>query len=164
MGYGRDCFDTWDVELKWCQDEFKGDGAVATIRKLYSYVYHIWKERNRRVFSSQSLSVDGVSHIIVTDVRLRCIASKLSEPDKPHTRRQLDAWGIDYVYKDKKVVACSWLFPSENEVMVNIDGAIKDAYAGSGAIISDHMGTPLAAACGGVVPTTVVAHECRELS
>lgn len=44
MGYVRDFFDTWDAELNWCQNEFKGDGDVATIRKLClnSFIYHIW--------------------------------------------------------------------------------------------------------------------------
>lgn len=48
------------------------------------------------------------------------------------------------------MIACSWLFPEVDEVMVNVDGSRGENSEDCGAIIRDHHGKT-AAACGGVV-------------
>lgn len=53
------------------------------------------------------------------------------------------------------------MFPYNDEVMIDIDGYRKDDSGGCGAIIKDHLGTTLSAACGGSVPSTIVNHELK---
>lgn len=134
LGIFRELARTWDEELLWCQNNFKSAGAVNTIKKLClnNFVYHIWMERYIKDFSTKKMSPDGVSHLITIDIRLKCLDVKISDVDKPYIRRFMGGWGTDCLYKQGKVIACSWLFPGEDEVMVNTDGSRKDESGGSG--------------------------------
>lgn len=89
--------------------KLKGDDVVTTLRKLClnSFVYHIWKERNRRDLSNQIMSADGVNHLIINDVRLKYVSSKISEMDSPQFRRMLDGWDIECIFKVPHVISCA---------------------------------------------------------
>lgn len=102
-----------------------------------------------------------MSHLIITDVRLKCSSAKFFELAIPHSILLLSGWGIECNFTVPLVILCTWLFPLEDEVMINIDGSKKDNNGGYGAILRDHLGTPLSAACGGIVPATIEALELQ---
>ncbi|XP_026414120.1 uncharacterized protein LOC113309821 [Papaver somniferum] len=97
MGIFRDVAKNWDEELLWCHNNFKNQGAVNNIKKLClnNFVYHVWMKRNNRIFSTKKTSPEGVSHLITLDIRLECLAIKISNIDKPYIRRFMENWGID---------------------------------------------------------------------
>ncbi|XP_019265216.1 PREDICTED: uncharacterized protein LOC109242809 [Nicotiana attenuata] len=66
---------SWDEELKWAMDHVKGKGSKTMIYRMSitGAVYHLWLERNRRVFQQEKIcSEDIVRHYIksVSDVYL----------------------------------------------------------------------------------------------
>lgn len=76
-------------------------------------------------------------------------------------RTFLNRWNVTCNLVKKEVIPCRWKYPAEDEVMVNIDGSKTDSSSGYGAIIRDTGGFPVAAACGGSVPRTVLLHEMQ---
>ncbi|XP_026443893.1 uncharacterized protein LOC113344037 [Papaver somniferum] len=161
LGYYRNCSPSWKNELKWCSDNFGGKGVVNTIKKLAlnSFIYHVWKERNKRLHSPHSSSMDAVSFSIVADVRLKVEAHGLSDADTEAVKRFLARWNVSCQLLKKKVIACTWKYPFEDEVMINIDGSRRDVSGGFGAIIRNASGDPVAAAIGGSGPETVFTIE-----
>ncbi|XP_026378012.1 uncharacterized protein LOC113272384 [Papaver somniferum] len=109
LGYYRNCSLSWENEVKWCCDNFGSGGAVNTIKKLAfnSFIYHIWKERNKRLFSTHSNSMDVVSFDIVADVRLKVEALGLSDVDTATVKSFLDRWNVSCQLLKKKVIACT---------------------------------------------------------
>ncbi|GAV83756.1 zf-RVT domain-containing protein, partial [Cephalotus follicularis] len=61
---------TWTEEIQWMAGQTKGNKPPQTIRKLAfgATVYHIWMERNRRIFKNRFLPVESIVHKIQCDV------------------------------------------------------------------------------------------------
>ncbi|XP_026417158.1 uncharacterized protein LOC113312635 [Papaver somniferum] len=61
MGVCKELSNSWDIELLWCQKNLLGDGAVTTDKKLClnSFIYHVWMERNNKIFSSKKMVAAG---------------------------------------------------------------------------------------------------------
>lgn len=75
--------------------------------------------------STQSLSVDGVSHLIMNDVILKCGASKLSEMGEPQFRRLLDGWGIDCDFITPMVVTLPGCFLLKMKIQLTSMSIVK---------------------------------------
>ncbi|XP_026399229.1 uncharacterized protein LOC113295090 [Papaver somniferum] len=60
-------------EIAWCLNAFSGQGLVSRIKKLIlnCFVYHVWRDRNSRIFTSKYSSVDQAGYTILYDVRLK---------------------------------------------------------------------------------------------
>lgn len=163
LGYVRDLNPTWDEEIAWCSDNFRGSSCMTTIKKLafIGFVYHIWRERNNRVFRTQSNSIEQVSMIIVQDIRLKMTAKIHKEVENHNVRWFMERWKVDCQFIRVDLIYCTWLAPSIDEVMMNSDGSLRDESGGFGAILRISNGDVLDAACGGYFPNSVMAHELQ---
>lgn len=70
-------------------------------------------------------------------------------------------WRIDCLFIMPEVIDCTWLAPSQDEVMVNIDGSKSDNSGGFGAVIRDFNADVLSAACGGSPVISVLSQELQ---
>lgn len=63
----------WNSELVWCLHKLKGKSALAVILRLVwrGYLYHIWRERNNRVFVKKTENPQQIFDHICTAVRIR---------------------------------------------------------------------------------------------
>ncbi|KAL4309145.1 hypothetical protein GQ457_01G033170 [Hibiscus cannabinus] len=84
----------WDAELRWLCTCLKGKSLRVLLLKLAwaSFVYHIWEERNRRIFRGDSRDCNGLLNCIRETIRIR-VQGKVTCIDD--VNRQLGiAWGI----------------------------------------------------------------------
>lgn len=70
----------------WAANQFKGKGfpSLLWLGKLRGTIYHIWRERNARLYKTEYKCKEEVLKAIKDDVRFRC-ASILSIRDDPTT-------------------------------------------------------------------------------
>ncbi|XP_026451168.1 uncharacterized protein LOC113351392 [Papaver somniferum] len=150
MGIVKDLENSWDEEVNWCAQHFSSAKYVGMIKKLTlnSFVYHIWRERNNRVFRNQHGSQDQVSLMIIQDVRFKMLATKYKETDTSNARAFMRRWNIDCSFVIPEIILCTWLYPQRDEVMINTDGSRTDTAGGFGDIIRDHEAEVVAAASG----------------
>ncbi|XP_071688080.1 uncharacterized protein [Rutidosis leptorrhynchoides] len=66
--------------------------VVVTKLVFAASVYFMWQERNKRYFKSKARSVDQVSQIIISNVRLKLLSLKFK--DSVHVRRMKKIWDI----------------------------------------------------------------------
>ena len=88
--------DLWDQMIKWMED-FKCNNSIWSVlnRYLISYaVYYIWKERNDRVFSQNSKSVDVVVQNIKDQVRLQLMSLKVLQT--VNTCKVAEIWKVQF--------------------------------------------------------------------
>lgn len=72
---------TWQAELDWANRNARGKGPAAAIFRmsLAAAVYHIWIERNHRIFQAKSTEPHGITRRIVQDIFQRgSLKSKLN--------------------------------------------------------------------------------------
>ncbi|GAV70349.1 hypothetical protein CFOL_v3_13847, partial [Cephalotus follicularis] len=60
----------WAEEIQWMVDHTKGNKFPQALRKLVfgATVYHIWMERNRRIFKNCFLPLQSIIHKVQCDV------------------------------------------------------------------------------------------------
>lgn len=77
LGLVRNLQPSWDEEIIWCVQNFSGSDCISLVKRLVlnGFIYHIWQERNQRVFKATSNSQDQVSLLMVQDVRMKLSAS-----------------------------------------------------------------------------------------
>lgn len=78
------CPGDWDFEIGWASLHWQGTGFSSTICKLAlaATLYHLWRERNSRIFTQKLCSTADVTSAIIADVRGRvCSWGKV-----PYTR------------------------------------------------------------------------------
>ncbi|KAL0438320.1 UNVERIFIED_CONTAM: hypothetical protein Slati_2315000 [Sesamum latifolium] len=61
----------WEDDIQWASIRWRGKHIVnASYRALLaSFVYHLWQERNRRIFQHTTSTYSAVSHCIISDIR-----------------------------------------------------------------------------------------------
>lgn len=61
------------TECSWIKSLYKGKSTTTTIRKFTfnASIYHIWRERNQRMFNEKSLRVDMIIENIEFEVQTR---------------------------------------------------------------------------------------------
>lgn len=61
---------TWQAELDWANRNARGKGPADAIFRmsLAAVVYHIWIERNHRIFQAKSTEPHGITRRIVQDI------------------------------------------------------------------------------------------------
>ncbi|OVA14100.1 Ribonuclease H domain [Macleaya cordata] len=154
-----------EQEVQWCMLNFTGDHSVSYIKKLTfnAFFYHMWAERNRRVFRSESRTPSQVLQGIRSDVRLRASGFEKSLSDTDYNRQFMARWGLDACFSVPQLINCYWKKPFSGFVMINTDGSLNGDVAGFGAIIRDEEGNVLAAATGSSPPKTIILHELQGL-
>ncbi|XP_026436971.1 uncharacterized protein LOC113334962 isoform X2 [Papaver somniferum] len=164
LGIFRTMCGSWSEELNWCVQAFGGQTLIARVKKLVfnSYIYHLLRERNSRIFAGKFSSADQVGFLILEDVRVRVSSIHCKAEESSHSRSFMDRLKISCQFVPPSITTyCSWLFPDPDLIMVNTDGSRKDHSGGWGAILRDCSGTVLAAAKGGGPPMSVNAHELQ---
>ncbi|XP_026431629.1 uncharacterized protein LOC113328844 [Papaver somniferum] len=161
--YVRVLPNTWEEEIYWCLQNFKGHDSVAVINRLVlnAFIYHIWRERNNIIFRSSFNSQDQVSLLIVQDVRFKVSAINCKEEDNSNVRWFMSRWRIDCLFFQPDTIECTWLAPATDETMTNTDGSMSDDAGSFGAILRDHTAEVISAASGSSPPISVLAHEIQ---
>ncbi|XP_026417267.1 uncharacterized protein LOC113312744 [Papaver somniferum] len=163
LGFIRVPANTWEEEITWCTQNFTGHNTVTTIKKLVLnfFIYHIWKQRNNRIFRSSFNSQDQVSLLIVQEVRYKMSASFCKEEDNVQSRWFMSRWRVDCLFTQPDFIECTWLAPETNETMINTDGSNSDDAGSFGAILRDHNAEVLSDASGDGPSISVLAHELQ---
>ncbi|OVA18802.1 Ribonuclease H domain [Macleaya cordata] len=128
-----------------------------------AFFYHVWDERNRRIFRSETRPPFQVLSIIRLEVRLKASMFNKSVVDTDYNRQFIDKWCLDAQFVVPRFISCYWLKPSNRCVMLNTDGSLCDDFAGFGAIIRNEDGEVQAAAAGSSSPISVAVHELQGL-
>lgn len=149
--------------MKWCAEHFKGKSLISLVRRLIlnSFIHHIRRERNSRIFTSKYSSIETVSYNITHEVWLKMSAQNLKTEDNAANREFIERWRFDCTFIVKSPIPCKWLAPKGYDVMINTDGSMNEDSAGFGAILRDTLGDPSAASYGGSPPTSVIKHELQ---
>lgn len=71
----------WKHELKWAEQYCYGKNAKAEIYRmvLIGSIYHIWQERNSRIFKKVESNVEAITRSLVRDIHGRGSAKKCLE-------------------------------------------------------------------------------------
>ncbi|XP_026455168.1 uncharacterized protein LOC113356285 [Papaver somniferum] len=162
MGIYRNTCQSWTAEILWYVQAFAGQTIIARVKKviLNSFIHHLWRERNNRVFASKFSSTDQVGFAILEDVRIRVSSIQCKADDNPFSRSFMDKIRVRCQFIPPSVITyCSWLFPDQDLTMVNTDGSKKDHSGGWGDILRNCSGNVVATAKGGGPPISANAHE-----
>ena len=56
----------WEQELEWAVKRLKGKAMIAILLKAVwnAYIYHIWREKNNRIFAKKEGTIEQVLHHI----------------------------------------------------------------------------------------------------
>ncbi|KAL0287886.1 UNVERIFIED_CONTAM: hypothetical protein Sradi_7115100 [Sesamum radiatum] len=86
----------WSTIIRWASARWRGRHVVnAAYRALLSsLVYHLWRERNLRVFQHTSRTTDEIVRIVVTEIRDLIICKQL--PRTVSTRGLYRLWRIPW--------------------------------------------------------------------
>ncbi|OVA20171.1 Ribonuclease H domain [Macleaya cordata] len=142
-----------------------GKDLVSTVQKLAfnAYIYHVWFERNKCVFTTTHTNENVVINKIFEDIRLKLASHDLTLEDNDRNRQFSARWGLITEFNHTRRISCTWEKPPEGTVMINTDGSLNQTGAGFGAIIRNTEGEVLAAAAGTVSPSTITCHELQAI-
>ncbi|KAL0297831.1 UNVERIFIED_CONTAM: putative mitochondrial protein [Sesamum calycinum] len=90
----------WRMDITWATKRWKGRHIVqAAYRALLSaIVYHIWRERNQRVFQHSERPSSTIARIAVAEIRQKILSIDL--PDSISTRGLYRLWRIPWPVRD----------------------------------------------------------------
>lgn len=153
----------WESQIQWCVIHLRGDSSTGTIRKLSlnAYIYHIWVERNRRIFTQKALPTHVLLQRIREDVRLKLVSVDAQMEENIQNRVLSLRWNYSPKFYYPNKIETTWVKPMIGEVAINTDGAYKGNSAGFGAIIRDDKGEPFGAVYANSEPVSVIAHELQ---
>ncbi|OVA05568.1 Ribonuclease H domain [Macleaya cordata] len=165
MGFDHQLSSYWESEVQWCAQKFSGTNLITTIRKLSlnAYIYHVWGERNSRIFRREARTQYTMLHIIVEEIRLKLSVQENVIEDTPLARQILHFWDIPVTYKIHAEITCQWQEPYQGAVLINCDGSLNDISGSFRAIIRNHEGVVLATAAGIARRSTMIIYELQEL-
>ena len=63
----------WEQELEWARKRLKGKALISILMRAAwnAHIYHIWKERNSRIFAQKAATGEQVLKLIKHDIRFR---------------------------------------------------------------------------------------------
>ncbi|KAL0292672.1 UNVERIFIED_CONTAM: putative ribonuclease H protein [Sesamum angustifolium] len=93
----------WGEDITWASTRWKGRHIVqAAYRALLSaIVYHIWRERNQRVFQHSERPSTTIARIAAEEIRQKILSLDLS--DSVSTRGLYRLWRIPWPVRDKRL-------------------------------------------------------------
>ncbi|OVA03368.1 Ribonuclease H domain [Macleaya cordata] len=107
-----------------------------------AFFYHVWAERNRRVFTNKSL-------MIITDSKIN--------------RKLLDRWGIHATYVIHRPIGYHSVRSPEDTIMVNTNGSLNNSRAGIVALLRDSNGDAIGVVAGQVKPSSIAVNELQAI-
>ncbi|KAL0297934.1 UNVERIFIED_CONTAM: hypothetical protein Sangu_3170700 [Sesamum angustifolium] len=86
----------WAVDIAWASKRWNGRHIVQAAYRalLATIVYHIWQERNRRVFQQSMRPSSTIARIVVDEMRQKIISIDL--PDSVSSRGLYRLWRIPW--------------------------------------------------------------------
>ncbi|KAK4383790.1 hypothetical protein Sango_2744400 [Sesamum angolense] len=90
----------WAVDIAWASKRWNGRHIVQAAYRalLAAIVYHIWQERNRRVFQQSMRPSSTIARIVVDEMRQKIISIEL--PDSVSSRGLYRLWRIPWPVRD----------------------------------------------------------------
>lgn len=95
----------WESILVWGVKKLRGLIAVKCKVALGAIVYHIWMQRNHRIFGGQVISKENLLKFISWDLKVR-VASKNGFKDSDLNRALCSVWVIPNSVLGKGVCNC----------------------------------------------------------
>ena len=94
MDFRRDV-SCWNYELKWACQRLKGKALISTLLRIgwSAYIYHMWKERNNRLFRHKEETKEQILEQVKEAVRHKL--AKLKNVAKDPINMSLHcSWGL----------------------------------------------------------------------
>lgn len=159
----------WEEELQWCIQQFRGKGATVTLKKvaLNATVYHIWMERNRRLYEQKFSIATELGYRIYMEIRIKFSVGTWKAADTEQNRNLMQRWNLDFQLSNSLPRQCSWTKPPLGWHKINTDGSFRStgdihaAKGGYGAILRDDTGDAIAACSGDCRGHSVIKHELQ---
>ncbi|KAL0455266.1 UNVERIFIED_CONTAM: hypothetical protein Slati_0865800 [Sesamum latifolium] len=105
-------YTSWSLVIQWASVRWRGKHVVNASFKalLASLVYHLWQERNRRIFQHITRSPNDVARLIVSEIRELIICKQL--PRTVSTRGLYRLWRIPWPVEGKPIheICCCTLY------------------------------------------------------
>ncbi|KAF8394791.1 hypothetical protein HHK36_018727 [Tetracentron sinense] len=157
--------DVWHEEITWVINHFKGQGFVSKIKRLSlcATIYHIWTERNRRIFENHYYPAETIISKIIFDTRSRMSHTNVVLADSPSCREILDNWNIQVRFAPPSILWCQWRPPDEEIVAINTDGSLRNSIGSCGIIFRENTGCPLLGIAAGCHPSMVLQLELEAI-
>lgn len=124
---------------------FKGRSQVSAISRVAfsACIWHLWGERNRRIFEAKELPKDRLILLIVIDVGAKINASNLSEKENKNSLDIIEHWGCNFTPKSSIVKTFLWEKLPPQWLKLYTDGFTSRSCSGIGGIIRNKWGDPV---------------------
>ena len=88
---------SWNEELEWATKKIKGKALLSIVLRLAwkASIYHIWRERNRRMHDSIPVAAEQIVEHVKDDVRIRLIGLKNISNDSVNSNICWN-WGFSF--------------------------------------------------------------------
>ncbi|KAL0288053.1 UNVERIFIED_CONTAM: hypothetical protein Sradi_7109800 [Sesamum radiatum] len=89
-------YNSWPTVIRWASVRWRGKHVVSASYRalLASPVYHLWRERNLRIFQHTTRTADEIARTVVSDIRDLIICKQL--PSSVSTRGLYRIWRIPW--------------------------------------------------------------------
>ncbi|KAK1295473.1 hypothetical protein QJS10_CPA16g00555 [Acorus calamus] len=128
-------------EIQWMNSTFKKEVPKKIMKAVFSTtVWHIWLERNGRIFKGKSQNFESIVTLILRDIKLKFSRAPLHSLMTPDLERMKDGLGI---YVSEQIVHSQeicWVAPSPGWTKANTDGSKSEDRAGYGFLLRNHLG------------------------
>ena len=85
----------WEEELKWAMRKIKGKSLISIVLNTAwkAFIYHVWRERNRRMHSKPSSSTMQILKQIKEEISIRLAGIKRAAIDDVNSMLK-ENWGL----------------------------------------------------------------------
>ena len=85
----------WYYEFKWAIQKVKGKSMISMVLRVgwNAFIYHIWRERNNRIFRNKEETKEQIMEHIKSVIRHRLAGLRCVNPD-PVNLLLYDSWGL----------------------------------------------------------------------
>ena len=85
----------WHYEFKWAIQKVKGKSMISMVLRVgwNAFIYHIWRERNNRIFRNKEETKEQIMEHIKSVIRHRLAGLRCVNPD-PVNLLLYDSWGL----------------------------------------------------------------------
>ena len=84
----------WNEELQWATQHLKGRKLVSVVLRIAwrGCIYHVWREKNRRMYGNATETYQKVFEHIKEEVRIKLVGMRF--PASTLNRRLCNSWGL----------------------------------------------------------------------
>ncbi|XP_077215797.1 uncharacterized protein LOC143850430 [Tasmannia lanceolata] len=142
IGFRRKPKNSLVEEEKWIRENFKGKGQRC--RALYlsfqATIYHIWKERNLRIFEGKVKHKTQILREILQEVCTKINSLNLSDNLQIENIKTARLFGYKFQHDVPEIKYSCWTKPGIGEFKLNSDASLEDFGTGIGGLIRDSNG------------------------